>query len=218
MKKEKDISNNVKNSEENLKNEENCKCEEHNCDCKHDENCECDCGCKDGKECNCKEGECECENCGCEDCKCEDCKQEEKAIDQYLALAQRIQAEFENYRRRMADQLVLERQEGVISVIDVFLPCLDTFKEAKKSITDEKVLEGVNMIENKILDALNRLKVEKIETIGQKFDPKIHDVVAVMHDENKDDDIILDEYQAGYKYNGKVIRYSKVIVNKREVK
>ena len=118
----------------------------------------------------------------------------------------------------MADQLVLERQEGVISVIDVFLPCLDTFKEAKKSITDEKVLEGVNMIENKILDALNRLKVEKIETIGQKFDHKIHDVVAVMHDENKDDDIILDEYQAGYKYNGKVIRYSKVIVNKREVK
>ena len=116
----------------------------------------------------------------------------------------------------MADQLVIERQEGVVSVINVFLPCLDTFKEAKKSITDEKVLEGVNMIENKIMDALDRLEVERIESVGQKFDPNFHDVIAVMHNENYDDDIILEEYQAGYKYKGKVIRYSKVIVNKKE--
>lgn len=208
MKKEK----NIENDKEKIKKDENCDCKEHKCNCEHkcDENCDCDC--KD---------ECKCENCDCDkECECENCncEEEQKPTDEYLALAQRIQAEFENYRRRMADQLVLERQEGVISVIDVFLPCLDTFKEAKKSITDEKVLEGVNMIEKKILDALNRLKVEKIETIGQKFDPNLHDVIAVMHDENKDDDIILDEYQAGYKYNGKVIRYSKVIVNKREVK
>ncbi len=181
--------------------EENCKCDEN---CKKDEACKCgdkcDCECEENKERHCEE-----------ECKCK-----RKDAPDYLALAQRIQAEFENYRRRMADQLVIERQEGIVSVINVFLPCLDTFKEAKKSITDEKVLEGVNMIENKIMDALDRLEVERIESVGQKFDPNFHDVIAVMHNENYDDDIILEEYQAGYKYKGKVIRYSKVIVNKKE--
>ena len=187
--------------------EDNCGCEEN---CKCDENCKKDESCKCGDKCDC---ECE-EN---EECHCEEeCKCKRKDEPDYLALAQRIQAEFENYRRRMADQLVIERQEGIVSVINVFLPCLDTFKEAKKSITDEKVLEGVNMIENKIMDALDRLEVERIESVGQKFDPNFHDVIAVMHNENYDDDIILEEYQAGYKYKGKVIRYSKVIVNKKE--
>lgn len=189
--------------------------------------CDCDKKCEEKEhKCNCESGEpCECEECECENCHCEHCEgekdiedeTEKPATDQYLALAQRVQADFENYRRRMADQLVLERQEGVISVIDVFLPCLDTFKNAKKTITDEKTLQGVEMIENKIIDALDRLKVERIEAVGQKFDPNLHDVIAVMHNDNYDDDIILEEYQAGYKYNGKVIRYSKVIVNKREV-
>ena len=178
------------------------------------------CECENKEPCNCDE-HCECENCNCEESHCkEECKcgQAEEKAQEYLQLAQRIQAEFENYRRRMADELVLKKQEGIVSVINVFLPCLDTFKKKKKSITDEKVLEGVNMIEQKIYSALDTLKVEKIETVGKKFDPNLHDVIAVMHDDKKDEDIILDEYQAGYTYNGKVIRYSKVIVNKREVK
>ena len=187
--------------------EDNCTCEEN---CKCDENCKKDESCKCGDKCDC---ECE-EN---EERHCEEeCKCKRKDAPDYLALAQRIQAEFENYRRRMADQLVIERQEGIVSVINVFLPCLDTFKEAKESIADEKVLEGVTMNEKKLMDALGRLEVERIEAVGQKFDPNFHDVIAVMHNENYDDDIILEEYQAGYKYKGKVIRYSKVIVNKKE--
>lgn len=223
-----------------MKNEDlqDCNLEEeekkHTCGCGDDctcgEDCECDENHKCNENCDCKKGDekCKCsDNCDCEGCHCEEheeeChhkhhKHEKNKEPEYLALAQRIQAEFENYRRRMHDQLIIERQEGVVSVIDVFLPCLDTFKEAKKSITDEKVLEGVNMIESKIMDALNKLEVEKIEAVGQKFDPNFHDVIAVMHNENYDDDIILEEYQAGYKYKGKVIRYSKVIVNKKEGK
>lgn len=95
------------------------------------------------------------------------------------------------------------------------MPCLDTFKEAKKSIEDEKVLAGINMIENKIQNALATLNVFKIDAIGQKYDHNLHEVIAVMHDESKEDDIILDEFQAGYKLNDKVIRFSKVIVNKK---
>lgn len=211
--------------------------------CECDENC--DCGCQDGQECTCG-GDCHCEDechcdenceCGCQEeehecnckhkgkdkhkhkhkCECEDCEcEEEDEAGQYLAMAQRLQADFDNYRKRVAEQLDFQKMEGKRSVIEVFLPCLDTFKEAKKSITDEKVLSGINMIENKIVSTLNGLGVEKIDAVGQKYDHNLHEVIAVMHDESKEDDIILDEFQAGYKFNGKVIRYSKVVVNKRE--
>lgn len=200
-------------------------CSEGKCFC--DDNCTC--GCNEGKECSCND-ECTCDdNCKCHEkrecdcdccedecvdgCDCDDCHNDEAG--QYLAMAQRLQADFDNYRKRVAEQLDFQKQEGKRSVIEVFLPCLDTFKEAKKTITDEKVLEGVNMIENKILGALKSLNVEKIEAEGQKYDHNLHEVVAVMCDESKENDIILNEFQAGYKFNGKVIRYSKVIVNKK---
>lgn len=148
-------------------------------------------------------------NCG-EDCACHN----DAAAQEYLAMAQRLQADFDNYRKRVAEQLDFQRLEGVKSVLQVFLPCLDTFKEAKKSITDENVLAGVNMIEDKILSALKTLNVEKIEAVGQVYDPHLHNVIAVMRDESKESDIILEEYQSGWKLGDKVIKYSQVVVNK----
>ena len=151
---------------------------------------------------------------------CEEYKpeQEEKKeeVNDYLDMARRIQAEFDNYRRRTTEEIKKAKIDGQSSVIETFLPCLDTFKEAKKSITDENVLKGIEMIENKIIDALNGLGVEKIDAIGQKYDAHLHNAIAIVKDPSKEDDIILDEYQAGYKFNDKVIRYSKVIVNKKE--
>lgn len=140
----------------------------------------------------------------------------EDRATQYLELAQRIQADFENFRRHSAEQVVKAREAGKISVIEVFLPCLDTFKTAKRNIKDEKTLEGIEMIENKILDSLKELGVEKIDSIGKTYDPNLHEAISIMRAEDKENDIILDEYQAGYKYNDKVIRYAKVIVNKKE--
>ncbi len=137
-------------------------------------------------------------------------------INEYLDMARRVQADFDNFRRHAAENVKRAKLEGQASVIEVFLPCLDTFKEAKKSITDEVVLKGVEMIENKINDALKELGVEKINSIGEVYNPHIHNVIAVMRDDEKENDIILDEYQAGYKFNDKVLRYAKVIVNKRE--
>ena len=79
-------------------------------------------------------------------------------------------------------------------------------------------LNGCESIENKITEGLDKLGVKKIETIGQKYDPHLHNVIAALHDEGKDDDIILEEYQSGWTMNGKVIRYSKVVVNKKSWK
>ena len=136
--------------------------------------------------------------------------------EEYLNLAKQVQADFENYRRRTIEDLKKAKLDGQVSVIEVFLPCLDTFVEAKKNITDEKVLKGVEMIENIILEALKNIGVEKIDAVGKVYDPHLHNAIAVMKDESKENDIILAQYQAGYKCNDKVIRYSKVIVNKKE--
>lgn len=186
-----------------------CKCEKENCAC-------------DG-ECKCEKGECECgDACKCHDdksedeCECESCQEKDDKSLEYLNLAKQIQADFENFRRHAIEDIKQARLSGQASVIEVFLPVLDTFKEAKKSITDENVLKGVEMIENSVNDALKSLGVVKINSIGEKYNPHLHNVIAVMKDESKDNDIILDEYQAGYKFNDKVLRYAKVIVNKKE--
>lgn len=143
-------------------------------------------------------------------------KKETDNSNEYLNLAKQVQADFENYRRRTVEDLKKAKQDGQISVIEAFLPCLDTFAEAKKNIKDDNVLRGVEMIENSILETLKSLGVEKIEAVGKVYDPHLHNVIAVMKDESKENDIILAQYQAGYKFNDKVIRYSKVIVNKKE--
>lgn len=187
-------------------------CEDEHCDCE-----ECGCECEDclhendEEACECEE--CEKEACGCGECHCHE---NNSKAEEYLAMAQRLQADFENYRKRVAEQLDYQKQEGIKSVIEVFLPCLDTFKEAKKNISDEGVLSGINMIEDKIVSALQSVGAERIESVGQKFDPHKHNVIALLNNENYEDDIILEEYQAGWTLNGKVIRYSKVIVNKKQ--
>lgn len=193
-----------------------CKCEE---DFESEENCACDEECECGEECECKENqECNCQHESAEehDGECTEvhCEEISDKATEYLQMAQRLQADFQNYRKHVAEDLERAREDGAESVIEAFLPSLDTFKEAKKNIADETVLQGINMIENKILDALAKLKVEKIETVGQKFDPHRHNVIAVSTDESQEDGVILEEFQSGWMKGDKVIRYSTVLVNK----
>ena len=162
-----------------------------------------------------EKNQCECEN----KCECDEncsCKAGNKEALEYLNLARQLQADFENFRKRAIEDIKKAKIDGQVSVIEAFLPCLDTFKDAKKSINDDNVLKGIEMIENKIIDTLKDLGVKKIEAKGNRYDPHLHNAIAVMKDESKENDIILDEYQAGYIFNDKVIRYSKVIVNKKE--
>lgn len=209
--------------------ENDCRCDENHkcneeCDCENEEKC---CHGKDNhvKHCNknvnedSKDNEkcsCDCEKDCIDNCSCKEENNEKDSNDDYLALAKQIQADFENFRRHAIEDIKQAKIAGQASVIEVFLPCLDTFKEAKKSINDQEILRGVEMIENKIIDALKNLGVEKIESVGEKYNPHIHNVIAVLNVADKENDVIVDEYQAGYIFNGKVIRYAKVIVNKKE--
>lgn len=190
-----------------------CHCQDEGCDCGENCNCGSECHCHDGERCN--------ENCTCENgCSCDEEVVQEEVLDDkaqmYLGLARQLQADFDNYRKHAVEDKNRARVIGQISIIEAFLPAIDTFKDAKKTITDENVLKGVEMIENKILEALEKVGVKKMETIGQKFDHNYHEAIAQYRNDEKEDDQILDEYQAGYTFNDKVLRYAKVVVNKKE--
>ncbi len=200
-----------------------CKCgcgedlEEKTCDCSADCNCGADCNCTAdnkcnenctcGEKCNC-DNECECnEDCGCDhECKCEENKE-------YLKDMLRIQAEFDNYRKRMTTALGDARNDGFMDAIEQFLPALDSFKMATEYIQDKNTLMGIKFIEKGILDTLNKMGVEEIDTTG-KFNPELHQAVDTENDENFESGDIIKVVAKGFTYKGKVMRYSQVIVKK----
>ena len=172
---------------------------------------------KDLKEekCTCEnhEHKCCCENHGEENHTC-NCEKHEKENNEYLEMAQRLQAEFDNYRKRSADIVKNARIEGIAECASKVLPALDAFEKAKAIITDEKVLQGVEMIESGLKQSLRTLEIEEIEVLGLPLDPNNANVVAVICDNSLEDGVVAQVYQAGYKLKDRVLRYAQVVVNK----
>ncbi len=183
------------------------------------EDCECDkqdC-CKErdlNKECSKKD-----ENCN-ENCKCKNQEIDEQPIPppeenqpNYLSDLLRVQAEFDNYRKRMITSLSDARQDGFMDAITQFLPALDSFKMASDMITDKNTLMGIKFIEKGILDTLSKMGVEVIDATG-KFDPHLHQAIDTDSTADVESGYIVKEAYKGFTYKGKVIRYSQVIVKK----
>ena len=179
---------------------ENCTCGD-DCHCTEDNKCNPDCTCGKEKECECNE------DCGCDhECHCEENKE-------YLKDMLRIQAEFDNYRKRMTTALGDARQDGFMDAICQFLPALDSFKMATDMITDKNTLIGIKFIEKGILDTLSKMGVEEIDTNG-KFNPEFHQAIDTEEAQEYESGDIIKVATKGFTYKGKVIRYSQVIVKK----
>ena len=191
-----------------MKDKEKCKCgcgedlEEKDCNCTQD------CECEENGNCTCEENDCECgENCGCDhECHCEENKD-------YLKDLLRIQAEFDNYRKRMTTALGDARNDGFMDAIEQFLPALDSFKMATDMINDKNTLMGIKFIEKGILDTLSKMGVEEIDTTG-KFNPEFHQAIDTEDSVEHESGDIIKVASKGFTYKGKVIRYSQVIVKK----
>lgn len=206
---------------------EDCDCDKsNNCKCEHDcdDDCECgdDCECDDDDEnCRCKHRDDDDHEC-ChhgehkKDCNCkhhkEDSDEEEKPNNYYNDLL-RLQAEFDNYRKRMQSALSDARQDGFIDAIENFLPALDSFKMATDMITDKNTLTGIKFIEKGILDTLSKMGVNEIDCSGE-FDPNFHQAIDVDTTSDAPPGSIVKVAYKGFTYKGKVIRYAQVIVKK----
>ncbi len=136
---------------------------------------------------------------------------EEKVETNYLNDLLRVQAEFDNYRKRMVTALGDARQDGFMDAITQFLPALDSFKMAADMITDKNTLMGIKFIEKGILDTLSKMGVEVIDATG-KFDPNLHQAIDTDSTADVESGYIVKEAYKGFTYKGKVIRYSQVIV------
>ena len=143
-------------------------------------------------------------------------KQEPDLATEYLNLAKQVQADFDNYRKRTVEDIKKARIDGLVDAVKVILPALDVFDVALKQITDEKALEGINMVKTQLEKALIDLGITKIDCVGKPFNPHLHNAVLTQNSDEFADDIVTDEFACGYMYKDKVIRYSQVRVNKKQ--
>jgi molecular chaperone GrpE len=129
----------------------------------------------------------------------------------------RRQAEFDNFRRR-SERERLEMWDSVsMETVRPLLTVLDDFERALKAArvsegVENEFVKGVELIYNRLLETLKKMGVEPIEAVGQPFDPNVHN--AIQREETKDaeDNTVLEEYQRGYNFRGKLLRPSMVKV------
>ncbi len=126
----------------------------------------------------------------------------------------RLSKETEDRIRYANERIILE----IMPVIDNLILAMDHAKSHsdKKGGSIEKFFEGVEMIIDGFYNTLSKYGVEKIKSVGEKFDPNFHEAMDQRVSENSESGNIIEEYQVGYKLNGKVIRCSKVCVCKTE--
>ena len=134
---------------------------------------------------------------------------------------QRVSADYANFQKRapkqIADSVAYEKK----AVLRSFLPSIDNFEHALSHASTAKgkealdnLTKGIQMVFDHMLDALKAHGVERIDALGQPFDPNQHEAMMRRSEPDKEDDTVLEVYQAGYRIGEQVLRPSKVIVNK----
>lgn len=135
-----------------------------------------------------------------------------KEKDDYI----RLMAEFETFRRRSAEDRLSLTASAAADTVKGMLPVLDACERAMEmlaSSADEAAIEGTNLIYNKLMDYLKAKGLDKIEAKGEKFDTDLHEAVTQIPAPAEDlKGKVVDVIQTGYTFNGKVLRYAKVVV------
>lgn len=138
-----------------------------------------------------------------------------KQRDDYLALAQRTQADFENYRKRVAREAAAARDRGVSALAKELLPALDNLDRALEAAAeDDPLLQGVRLVRNELKGALSRAGVESFCPLGEPFDPSVHEAVATAEQPpgGSPSGTVVEVYQDGYRLGEGVLRPARVVV------
>jgi molecular chaperone GrpE len=135
--------------------------------------------------------------------------------EQYLALAQRTQADFENFRKRMARESAAAVDRGVEKLARELLPALDHLELALQAAEAHEAGEwtaGIRSIQGELLGALGRVGIQPFSPAGEPFDPNEHEAMAQQPSEEAEAGTVLQVYQQGYRLNGQVLRPARVVV------
>lgn len=125
----------------------------------------------------------------------------------------RRQAEFDNFRRRAEREKADIHEFANADTVRTILPILDDFERALKVESGGKeYARGMELIYQRLLDALKKFGLEPISAKGLKFDPNLHHAVDMLETDDVEDHMILDEYQPGYNFRGRLLRPAMVKV------
>ncbi len=140
-------------------------------------------------------------------------EQKNQKIEELTDTLKRLQAEFENFKKRIDKEKIEFVKYAHADVIAQMLPVLDSFEIALKNTNDkEKFVEGIKIIYAQIYSVLEAEGLKPIKATGEKFDPYKHEVL-MKEESDKPEDTILEEFQKGYMLNDRVLRHSKVKVS-----
>ena len=127
----------------------------------------------------------------------------------------RLQADFDNYRKRIERERHQERHRGAETLVEHLLPVLDAFDRAISAHPDaahDEYRTGFQLIRKQLFDVLVKQGLQKIETDGKRFDPHMHHAIERVETSDEPDGAVLEELQAGYSFHGKVLRPAMVRV------
>jgi len=142
--------------------------------------------------------------------------EEERIVDEpedYLALAQRIQADFENYRKRAAREAAAAGERAKSGLVRELLPIVDNLERALASAEEgeQHLAEGVRLVHSELIAVLERNGIQQFDPSGEKFDPAEHEALSVR--EEGEAGLVVDVVEKGYRTNGSVLRPARVVVS-----
>src|ERR1700733_4892107 len=133
--------------------------------------------------------------------------------DQLFDRVARLQAEFDNARKREAKERTEFRDYAVANAVEQFLPVLDNFQLALKSTgSAEQLRNGVELIVKQMEEALRGLNVQPVETVGAVFDPRVHEALEMVERSDVPDHQVLEEVRRGYRIRERLLRPALVRV------
>jgi len=133
--------------------------------------------------------------------------------DQLLDRLARLQAEFENARKREAKERNDFREFAVAGAVEQFLPVLDNFQLALKATgSAEQMRAGVGLIVKQMEEALRNLQVQPIEAVGAEFDPRVHEAIEMVERPDIPDHQVFEEVRRGYRIKDRLLRPAMVRV------
>jgi molecular chaperone GrpE len=139
-------------------------------------------------------------------------KDNEELKDQLLRLA----AEYNNFRKRSLKEKEEIYKLATADIIENLLPGIDSLELARDSIKKharkEDIIDGIELVYRQFMEILDKMDVEEIPSIGETFNPELHNAVLHVEDENYGENVVIEQLKKGYTYKEKVIRHSMVKV------
>ena len=135
--------------------------------------------------------------------------------DEYLDLARRTQADFENYRKRAAKEAAAAGERAKSGLVRELLPIVDNLERALKSADEgeQHLAEGVRLVHSELVAVLERNGVQQFDPAGERFDPTEHEALSVRGEDGAESGLVLDVVEKGYRSNGTILRPARVVVS-----